>query len=996
MSSSVIKSSSIANPKASELRKGTEKSKKPKKKWGSTPEKEPSADPKQALQEALNANDINSFVRANRSRLVQRNQSNTNDNAFHFMARWTPDGDDEWSEKQKLLFDSLLNDTPALLEQANTDEKTPMHVALEKHSEDFIKKVLGSAPEDNIMTILDRTSLKGNCVHLAVEYGYPEFDLLLEKCRKNQPILEAQTPTKLTNTATKAGGDTPLHIVVKKLALNDEDQEAKELRRVLQEFDGVTSRLRAASYRGREPNQSLLRRQTTIHEDESPPTLLAMTKLLVEACPSALGIKNAQGRTPYQEREHTLKLPAMTDFISKYDKEQDEIQRNLSQENVPQEGKVQENGESNTLKRQGIKRQEGKVAVDAYQMSKNKKIKAEERTRMIFVEDPIANCIRSHCIRSSTSSREERLTRLYQPGQERHIEFDIMGFPRPTVSLSYLDQLTGHVKFESILKYVALPNLTLEGPSRASTSNDTVASTRGGRSDLVAIFKWLWANGVREIIKVVVVDDKDPPHADTAIIEALKGFKVEQWDWRKIDLCSDVVSKSSRSVRQLSLYASGNSAVFMGWASAEGLGNRDKFPDLETINLVVRQGLEDPKTLNDNIRELEESIRYHASRHSSEMNGGARDDISPAEQLSIKVNLVSNTTTFSSANLNGPGYNVTTPMWIKSIADFAGFLRESVKTKLNEDREKTDSLKIAIIDDGIDATVSGLQQQIANGATFYPYAPASELMNPYFVPSGMHGTVMAQMICRICPNVQLYIARLEELPSLAGGGRRITPKSATQAVEWATNCKVDIISMSWTIQTDQPEENPDMMALRKAVHNAEQKDILLFCSTSDQGHNTDGSNYPAKWIAGSCIGAATFEGDQLSWVEKKVDFCFPGRDVPFQNSDDNTTTLESGSSVATAAATGLAGALIYSCRLLGGKYNKYFPNQTAIGQAFKRMSASGSDVAFPRTEDTFGKRFIGKLTANGIGTKKPDISNLDWDTTSRKALEDLINYIKGN
>lgn len=120
-------------------------------------------------------------------------------------------------------------------------------------------------------------------------------------------------------------------------------------------------------------------------------------------------------------------------------------------------------------------------------------------------------------------------------------------------------------------------------------------------------------------------------------------------------------------------------------------------------------------------------------------------------------------------------------MWIKSIADFAGFLRESAKSKLHGGEEKIDSLKIAIIDDGIDATISGLQQQIANGATFYPYSQASELMNAYFVPSGMHGTIMAQMICRICPNVQLYIARLEELPSLVGGGRRITPKSATQA-----------------------------------------------------------------------------------------------------------------------------------------------------------------------------------------------------------------------
>jgi hypothetical protein len=83
---------------------------------------------------------------------------------------------------------------------------------------------------------------------------------------------------------------------------------------------------------------------------------------------------------------------------------------------------------------------------------------------------------------------------------------------------------------------------------------------------------------VREIIKVMVVDDRDPPHADSAIIEALYGFKVEEWDWKRIDLCSDIICESSPFVREASLYASGNNAVLMGWASAEGLGNRDKFP----------------------------------------------------------------------------------------------------------------------------------------------------------------------------------------------------------------------------------------------------------------------------------------------------------------------------------------------------------------------------------------------------------------------------------
>ena len=61
----------------------------------------------------------------------------------------------------------------------------------------------------------------------------------------------------------------------------------------------------------------------------------------------------------------------------------------------------------------------------------------------------------------------------------------------------------------------------------------------------MTIFDWLWRNGVREIIKVMVVDDRDRPHADAAIVEALYGFKVEEWDWKRVDLCSDVIHKAS-------------------------------------------------------------------------------------------------------------------------------------------------------------------------------------------------------------------------------------------------------------------------------------------------------------------------------------------------------------------------------------------------------------------------------------------------------------------
>jgi len=45
---------------------------------------------------------------------------------------------------------------------------------------------------------------------------------------------------------------------------------------------------------------------------------------------------------------------------------------------------------------------------------------------------------------------------------ERHIEFDLGGLPHANISVDYLDRLSKHLRFERILKYVALPKLTME------------------------------------------------------------------------------------------------------------------------------------------------------------------------------------------------------------------------------------------------------------------------------------------------------------------------------------------------------------------------------------------------------------------------------------------------------------------------------------------------------------------------------------------------------
>jgi len=107
---------------------------------------------------------------------------------------------------------------------------------------------------------------------------------------------------------------------------------------------------------------------------------------------------------------------------------------------------------------------------------------------------------------------------------------------------------------------------------------------RLGRDDMTYIFGWLFQRGVRKILKVTVVDNEFPAHRDGAIVECLMQFGVEIWDWKKLDLWSEVIHKSTPVVRQINLYSSGNQAVLKGWSAAGRFADRAVFPKVRMNN----------------------------------------------------------------------------------------------------------------------------------------------------------------------------------------------------------------------------------------------------------------------------------------------------------------------------------------------------------------------------------------------------------------------------
>ncbi len=158
-----------------------------------------------------------------------------------------------------------------------------------------------------------------------------------------------------------------------------------------------------------------------------------------------------------------------------------------------------------------------------------------------------------------------------------------------------------------------------------------------------------------------------------------------------------------------------------------------------------------------------------------------------------------------------------------------------------------------------------------------------------------------------------------------------------QAVRAAIAKGVDIISMSWTIErTDINSE--DIKALETEIRAAANQNILMFCAAADQGQNYSAVDflnethhyvgayrdrtYPAASSTKNIIkiGAAEASGAALRSVgdQALIDFIFPGHQVAMDQAHDpkvkSYPTL-TGSSVATALASGLAAVILYTVQL---------------------------------------------------------------------------------
>ncbi|RKL35150.1 hypothetical protein BFJ70_g8008 [Fusarium oxysporum] len=333
----------------------------------------------------------------------------------------------EWSDmKTKEFLDWILKSYHHLLEEKDkkNNSLTPLHLALTKDHTAFVNAILDSNLI-NMNKVLPVEGRDGNALHIALEKSPSSFEPLVQRC------IEFPNMFKATHPTTR---NTPLHdcMLVDLDDLDAEDEEyeensegenASEDGEYEQDSDDERT-LSTTSEEGQLPQSSvgnqqpyvnesghpeefsLQRRQSTKVPGAYPDERLPFVEMLIESDKSALYCYNEKKRTPYQERIYQLE-----EYYKK-----------------------------------------------AGGSTKKKDFEAWANN------DPICEYIRLYCV--TNLPRNEATKCLYNTGNEKQIEFDLGGLGRDTISQEYLDQLSNHLKFESILKYVALPKLIMEDPPR--------------------------------------------------------------------------------------------------------------------------------------------------------------------------------------------------------------------------------------------------------------------------------------------------------------------------------------------------------------------------------------------------------------------------------------------------------------------------------------------------------------------------------------------------
>ncbi|KAI8718222.1 Peptidase-S8 domain-containing protein [Fusarium sp. LHS14.1] len=612
------------------------------------------------------------------------------------------------------------------------------------------------------------------------------------------------------------------------------------------------------------------------------------------------------------------------------------------------------------------KRREKKMASSSKTSSKkpNPKVLSKNSAKILSI-------LKLHYMRTRTIKMANSF--LYGKNVHKDVQicFDYEGLPSEIQAHVFNERFgkdrSSGIQFDEVLMYVRFPDVTVIHSGRRAPKPRAL-----GRQDMEFFFDWLYAKGVRRILKLEVEDSGKIPHSDEAIQISLDKIMIEHLDWQKSDLDPRVIcnisSKADSSsvsdddsddgakniLREVTLKWSGNNAVLRAWSEPEGLPQLQK---LEVINLCIPPHSDVQKNLEEFRARLNKNVNLirnvttadvvspgpeetQASTPAVEETGEA-STAAPSPEHTIEVIAregkkgteiqVSSGSSKRSARTNP----VTEHQWLTCMERFSGCMGRFWKDTIETSRERlgqgasavdgqatadlerlSKDVVVALIDDGVDSCDPAFSGRAIEGKTF-DYQDGG--VGQFYISAKGHGTEMARMILKVCPMASIYSIRLKTHISPEKGHSTIDAASTAFAIEAALEKKASIISMSWTIPV--PEDGSKEKQLLDAVlERACRQKVLMFCSSSDQINATE--HYPSAYKRQRffLIGAAHDDGSAYGHAGKDNDFIFPGVSVntsggnslPLYLADKTSSTKEStGSSIATALAAGLAAMITY-------------------------------------------------------------------------------------
>jgi len=229
-------------------------------------------------------------------------------------------------------------------------------------------------------------------------------------------------------------------------------------------------------------------------------------------------------------------------------------------------------------------------------------------------------------------------------------------------------------------------------------------------------------------------------------------------------------------------------------------------------------------------------------------------------------------------------------------------------------------IRVAILDSGLATARNGCllpvarqwRRKIRNGQVQYRDFTGLENIGPFIDNrKDIHGTLCASFVLQTAPNAQIFIANV-----MGPDEEEQHPSHVADAIAWAVDNNVDIISMSFGWQYYQKEVDDQIKVARA-------KGILLFAAASgDSDSFSEHAKYPASdskvYCIYSCRGSGTMSRFNPHPLEGKISFMFPGEDVTLLEPDHRPMEGAGrlcGTSFATPIAAGTAALVLDLVRL---------------------------------------------------------------------------------